>query len=205
MTNLVNIVTKVGKTRRIRQILDRGIGPVAEIDRAWLTAEIFPGHPRWSEKCSGGVVSVNVKLMPPYNSRCFFIKRTDGSEVDISFRECLNPSSHSAKVRAAARDEVMRDMAVWRIKNPSPDEGLHVDHVEPFDGIWREFCEKYEINEEHISVISAPVGREDYFENRKLAHSWARFHFLRANLQWLEASENIRKSNRTEGEHAVIR
>lgn len=202
MTDLLRrALTKAERARRVRAILHDGpLGPVPEVDGDWLIWEVFVDHPRFKEKAKGGVERVEIRSIPPFNSRAFFLVHSDGTAVDISFRESLNPSKHMAKVHAAARWEVERDVRVWKIKNPSPDKGMHCDHVVPFDQLWRDFIATHMLQEEHISVVSDPTGSNDYFENRKLSHSWQRYHFERATFQWLTAESNIAKSNKVEPE-----
>ena len=192
-TMLELAVTKTGKTIRCKGILDGGV--VGLVDSAWLMSEVFPNHPRWLEKRGTGVRRVEIRKMPPFNSNCFFLYRTDGSAVDISYRESIRPSTQTAKVRAAARCEIERDVHCWKLKTPAPEAGMHADHIEPFDGIWRAFLEKNNIVEGDISIISDEIGRGDYFENRRMSHAWQRFHYDQAKFQWLSAKENILKSN----------
>lgn len=194
---LQTALTKAALARRTREIKDgRPLGPLPEVDSDWLIWNVFSNHPRWAEKARGGVQAIELGTIAPFNSRCFYVRRCDGSIVDVSYKESLNPKKHTARVREAARWEVERDVRVWKIKNPPPEaRGFECDHIHPFDAIWAEFLATKEVDEEHVSVLSDPVGSNDYFENRKLAHEWARFHFNRAEFQWLSQKANAAKSN----------
>lgn len=190
-------LTKASKTRRIRQILGGGEGLVEHEDARWLLAEIFPNHPRWQAKKGVGIEWVIVKKMPPFNALCFWLVRDDGSQVDISFRESLSPSTHHGKVMSAARCEIEYQISQWKQANPPECDGLHVDHVDPpFETLFKTFLESESVDEGFISVLEQSVGRRDSFENRPFAQRWAEYHRANCVLAWLDASENMRKSNR---------
>lgn len=199
MTNLQRALSKAAIARRVQQIKAGPLGRLSEEDSDWLVWNVFSGHPRWAEKARGGVEAIELGTIEPYGSRCFYVLRCDGTRIDISYKESLNPQKHSARVRAAARWEVHRDIQVWKIKNPAPEtRGYQCDHVNPFDAIWAEFLAAKQLDAEHVSVLSDPVGSNDYFEDRKLAHDWARFHYNRAKFQWLTIEANAAKSNKVE-------
>lgn len=195
-TSLRVALTKADRARRTKAILDGPLGPVPEDQGDWLIWEVFVDHPSFAQKARGGIERVEIRTIPPYNSRSFFLVRSDGSAVDISYRESLNPTKHTGKVRTAARWEVERDIRVWKLKNPAPGPDMQCDHVMPFDGLWRDFLAERMLLEDQISVVSDVYGNSDYFENRKLSHAWQRYHFERATFQWLTAESNLAKSNK---------
>jgi hypothetical protein len=65
-----------------------------------------------STKIGCGIDHFSVMLMPPYNSRCFQIVRTDGSTTDFSFPHCVNGEDGSDRheMHKAFRAEVSDDI-----------------------------------------------------------------------------------------------
>lgn len=190
-------MTKQQKILRVKDIMARGVSAVPAADSQWLITEVFSGHPLWEQKRGVGVERIEIRKMPPFGSLSFWLVRGDGSSVDISYRESLNPSSHHAKVMAAARCEVEPDVFRWKRMNPMPAPGLHCDHKEPpFDALFRSFLEQEGIHqEEQIKIRSAIVGHTDIFFDRELAGRWQAYHRKHATFQWLTAADNIAKSN----------
>lgn len=194
----LRLLTKAAKTRRVKAILERGPGPVDSEDAQWLVAEVFSNHPRWGEKRGCGRGHVEIRKMPPYGALAFWLVRSDGTCVDISYRESLRPSTHHAKVMSAARCEIEHDVGVWKARNPMPAPGMHCDHVYPFEALFAAFLSEIGMSEGDLSVIPDAVGRADHFENRDFAGRWQSYHLAKADLQWLPAKENIAKSNKVE-------
>lgn len=67
-----------------------GIGErVSEIDAADL-ASLMNRHDEKADKIGCGVAYFSVNPAPEYpDQRCFWITRTDGSQIDISYQHCL--------------------------------------------------------------------------------------------------------------------
>lgn len=65
---------------------------VNQADRADLTA-LLDRHDEKVEKVGSGIAGFEVNTppddAPPFSSRCFWVVRTDGSKVDISYKHCL--------------------------------------------------------------------------------------------------------------------
>lgn len=176
--------------------MEAGPGPVRADDAQWLVSEVFAGHPLWRDKRGTGVERVDMRKMPPFGSLSFWLIRSDGTAIDISYRESINPSSQHAKVVSAARYEVEPDVYRWKTRNPAPAMGMHCDHLDPpFDALFKDFLATEGISEANINVRSEVVGHADIFADRVLAVRWQQYHRKHATLQWLTAAENIQKSN----------
>lgn len=183
---------------RCREILARGPHLVQGDDYTFLLTEVFPRHPEWSEKQASGVRNIEVRISGMYRSVGFWLIRSDGSEIDISYRTSIDGrGTERARATNAARSEITAQIGVWKAANPMPLPGMHCDHVDPFDAIFNEWLGGVGLANGEITVISNRVGHQDLFLSRDLALSWQRFHKQRARYQWLAASENIAKSNKT--------
>lgn len=188
-------VTKASLRARCQQILSHSSGRVGEEDALFLLTEVLPRHPDWTEKAGPGVSHIEIRVHGEYRTKGFFLVRTDGLAVDISYRVALDGVRNTDRFRSAARFEIFGQISTWRRLNPAPHEGMHVDHVEPFDSIVRDWLTAIGLSQEEIGVTSQRVGHHDLFASRDLALSWQRFHRGRARYQWLDAAVNIAKSN----------
>ena len=192
-------MTKVALRARCQQILARGPHRVGEEDALFLLTHVFPRHPDWSEKRGLGVSHVEVRVHGEYRTKGFFLARTDGSDVDISYRVAIDGSTPFAKFSSAARYEIFGQISAWKKRNPAPAPGMHCDHIVPFDTLVRRWLHSVGLSQEEVIVSSQRVGHHDLFSSRDLALSWQRFHKQHATYQWLTAAANVAKSNAVPG------
>lgn len=188
-------MTKIALKLRCREILTRKPGRLSEEDALFLLTQVFPRHPDWADKAGVGVNHVELRIHGSFKSRGFFIVRTDGTEVDISYKTSIDGVRSGARLSAAARFEVFGQVSEWKRRNPAPDEGMHADHVHPFDAILRDWLASVGLSGDEIVVTSQRVGHHDLFSSRDMALSWQRFHLKAAKFEWLAAEKNIAKSN----------
>ena len=190
-------LTKVAMKARCSGILAKGPHLVAEDDYVFLLTEVFPRHPDWAEKVGAGVRNVEVRRSGMYSSVGFWLLRADGSDIDISYRTAIDGrGTERARTTKAARCEISAQMGGWKVANAMPRPGMHCDHIDPFDAILGDWLRAVGLEHGEIAVISNRVGFQDLFLSRELALSWQRFHKQRARYQWLDAAENIAKSNK---------
>ena len=64
-----------------------------KIDEAFLLA-LLKQHPEYEDKVRPGILGIIKKKIPHYSSFGFVIIYQDGSEVDFSYRKCLNKMTH---------------------------------------------------------------------------------------------------------------
>lgn len=75
--------TKAAALRHFRAMLHHSI----PLDQR-LLGELLALHPRAAEKVGPGVEHFYV-AGAAYGSRCFYVKRTDGTRTDFSYLKCL--------------------------------------------------------------------------------------------------------------------
>lgn len=63
------------------------LGDRVSDDDAKILAELVVGHPEATKKIGCGIQSFSVRTAD-YNTRCFWVNRTDGSTERFSFRAC---------------------------------------------------------------------------------------------------------------------
>lgn len=201
--DLQRALSKAQIAARCSALLRGGPCRVNGDDQVFLLTEVFPRHENWATKRGVGVSHVEIRRHGEFHSCGFYLIRTDGSEVDISYRAALNGSgTQAARARSAARSEIAPQISSWKDANPPSRPGLHCDHIEPFDALWKAWLGHVEIAEDDISVTSQLVGHVDMFLERALAKSWQAFHRRHARFQWLGASENIAKANKPTSDHS---
>ena len=190
--------TKSAKKIRCAQILARGPHRVAPEDHAFLLSEVFPLHCEWVDKQGPGVAAIEVRRHGMYNALGFFLLRVDGTDIDISYRVAVDGAGTVwGRFVAAARTEVAPQVGAWKTANPAPEPGMHCDHVLPFDQIVRGWLAQVDLEASDVLVSRSQNSYGDLFLERGLAKSWHNHHRKCAAYQWLNAAENIRKSNKT--------
>lgn len=190
-------MTKAEKTLWCRHLLSGGPRTLTDDEAGWLMREVFPLHYAWESKRGPGVQRIEVRPNA-YGKTCgFWLVRADGSEVDISYRVCLNgPGTSWRRVADAARHEVADQIVRYIQDNPPPFEGAEVDHVYPFHALLKDWLAQEGLTEENVPVVTPVVGFKDLFADRAQAVRWQTFHRERASYQYLTAEDNRRKSGR---------
>lgn len=64
------------------------MGEVVTGEDDLLVRALLSRHENLKEKTGGGVEAI-VVMMSPEGSSCFGVRRSDGTEVDFSFRRCI--------------------------------------------------------------------------------------------------------------------
>lgn len=192
-------LTKSMMKLRCSRILAQGPSVIEGEDFIFLMTDVFPRHPDWAEKCGVGVSHIEVRKHGQYKNLGFFIVRTDGSSIDISYRVAMDGrGTVYARFCSAARSEVNPQVFAWKCSNTAPADGMHCDHVIAFDTILKDWLATVGLTFDEILVTSQLVGHTDLFMERSLAVSWQRFHLKHARYQWLTAEDNIKKGNRSD-------
>lgn len=206
--------TKKALGECVRGILKRGRGLTREEETFML--EFFERHPRWEQKSRGGVTTVFVGPSPESPEGCFWLQRTDGSCVDISYNKCLTPSGYVGKrARSSLRTAVSGQMMAFKREALAgaqsfvcPLNGevvtgsdIHVDHVAPatFAALVRLWMER----EGFANLAALPVEDDPLRETRgprlrpDVAQSWQAFHAEHAVLRLLSARANMGEARQT--------
>lgn len=168
---------------------------------ALFLLEFFRRHPHAKHKIGLGIDHITVER-GLYNTKCFHIYRIDGTDTDISWRECLTPTPHVQKVKAAFRALV--DSQILSYKNERFISGqsycdltrvrlsflqAHVDHTPPvtFSRLLSDFCIKAEIELDTLRLRNELQDNSyiDELADRRLACWWQAYHAINARLRLL--------------------
>lgn len=161
-------------------------------------------HPESVEKIGPGVAAVVVREAA-YGTRCFWVQRIDGTEIDFSYLTALNgPPSPKAGAVAALRAEVSEQIDAFRLAaDPYTVCGLcgadigavaeaHVDHEAPtFDELAGRFAAEVGGWEALAVECVGPYGRR--LADRDLAMVWRLYHQQVARLRLVHVACNLQR------------
>jgi len=175
--------------------------------------ELFKYHDEWEEKSNGGVCSISTQTTE-HGTRCFVLKKKDGSKIDISFPHAIKliPTNRGRKLtpqglldfKNAARTAVQEQINKFKdnelsstIICPYTGEELHqgnsaVDHINPksFDKLLFDFCKTYKINPltVEVSSINGVVAK---YADENLEEQWNKYHDTNAELRVISKTGNL--------------
>lgn len=207
--------TKDALTERARLALSRTPNgqPAGEEDTEFLIA-LFQHHDEWDEKSSGGIRDISTQTTA-HGTRCFILRKHDGTEIDISFPHAIRliPTTRKQEIlpqalrdfKSAARSAIKPQIDAFREQAfrqpqqcPLSGEKLSrsnaaVDHEPPitFDALIFKFCKENSVNPLEVRVGSEG-GVVAVFEDQNLLKSWQSFHRNHANLRIVSNMENLK-------------
>jgi Protein of unknown function (DUF3223) len=191
--------TKKAAGEEVRRVLhSTELGKKLEGEEHDLVRALLSLHPQATQKVGVGVIAIYVRD-GGWNSRCFWVRRADGSETDFSYRECFTPSTHQQQVLAAMRraifDQVLefknqKFSGMVKIRCEASDELIgpdecDVDHFDPtFRQIVDDFFQTTGWNFENIRVRPTADGQlGDELADSPLSELWQAFHNTKAKLR----------------------
>jgi hypothetical protein len=109
----MNKTQKKEKCKEILKKTSNGI-EITELEDIKFLIGVFENHSEWDVKKGSGINKISVNRTEPYNTKCFFIHRTDGSITDISYKHCLQPLTKLAYIKMACRSAVSEIIINYR-------------------------------------------------------------------------------------------
>lgn len=210
--NNENFYTKKALQDKIKEILWKyNLNEIVNNDDFDFLCAVFKYHPDSDLKVGSGINYIKVKQNPVYtNTRGFWLYRLDGTDTDISYTECLTPTSKRKKVYNACRTAIEPSILAFKnniflnateeIYCPYTNEKLtfytsHVDHEKPLEFLTliNMFITQYRIDIDSISINDAtPDGIvQDKFNDKVLEQLWIDFHNSHAKLRVLSKYGNL--------------
>lgn len=198
--------SKAALQRRVRAILAAGPGALPDGSHEFVI-DLLRRHPSAEEKFGPGVRALRIVLAKPYNTRCFEIERLDGTRTDVSYLECLRPSTPHEWFRACCRTAVVPQIQLARraafaeattvVCPVSGDaitaEDSHVDHAPPwtFHVIIDAFIAAFSIDVACVGYTDGDGVVESRFASTDMSLSFGRFHAERAQLRVISRRANL--------------
>lgn len=202
---------------RVRQILwSYKDGDCLSANDFNFMSNIFQLHPNFVQKAGVGIKDILVKTNAIYsNVQEFWIIRIDATQTDISYLECLSPTSHKKRFYRACR--VAIEPYTMRFKSdvfcnqeyvicPFTNEklsfvGSHVDHVPPktFSRLIDQFISEYAIDIDSTEILGRDDGVvQDTFADVKLQLLWVDYHQTHADLRVISPKANLSHVKRSD-------
>lgn len=170
---------------------------VGENDEEFLR-DLIIRHPDYEQKAGVGVGGF-VILRTEWNNRGLILVRIDGSEIDISWQECLKAKSHAQQVRGCLRRAVKEQVIAHVVdafphgpvvcavtgENISSPREADVDHCQPvFENLAESFIQEHGGLEAFtIAPDNAAGFSAAELENTALVEDWQRYHRKQAKLR----------------------
>ena len=153
---------------------------------------IFKNHRDWESKRGCGVSSIAVKKSS-YGTRCFWIIRDDGTEIDISYKESINPTVEKKEtlIKRACRNAVEPVILQFRKDNNVSDEYVVHHRKISFSKIVENWLSENDMIDLLSNISSDGITTSFTSESRK--NDFVDFHNFHAVLVGI-----------TEEEHKII-
>lgn len=197
--------SKAALQRRVQPLL-KTLGPVPVSEVPFLLA-FFERHPTAEQKIGPGIAAIWVAPAGDYATNCFHIRRTDGTETHLSYKECITPTTPAQWFRMAARTAIVpqqqaaKDLAFAAsdtIACPITGESItretsHADHEPPstFFAIAAAFLAETGTDPSAVEYEDADSTVESRFVDDSLASRFAEFHRARASLRVVSIKANL--------------
>jgi Protein of unknown function (DUF3223) len=199
--------TKTDALAEVRRILNSvQLGDtVRGEDGKLIAALMYDGrHPETLEKIGSGIERIEVRAAS-HGTRCFWIVRSDGTEVDFSFVTAMNGQpSRKAGASAAMREEISGQVSAYRRSQPqtvqcsicgSPTErdSAFVTYLNPtFEQMAQQFADEHGGWEALPEVAIGAYGRQ--LADRGIAEEWQSLHRAKARLSLTHPRCNLTRS-----------
>jgi len=199
-------VTKEQLYKKVKDIVasyQDGI-PISDEHKQFMLS-VFSHHRNSESKFGCGVKDLVIRKTPAYGSRCFFIIRNDGTEIDISAKECIYPSSHTINVTLAAREEIQPQINMFKHNNEKPEncdlcgrtihnsDTTEIDHIVLFSDLFNGFLQTYDLTIEDIEVEDNENGLTMKLKDKQQARCWSVYHNTHATLRYVHMECNRKR------------
>lgn len=193
--------------QRIRQIRDSvHICEDIKGEKANFLLALFRRHDDYEEKAGEGIVRIFVDYESVYNTKCFYVERTDGSLVDISYTSCLSAKKETnlRKFTEACRNSIKEQIDAYRFTLQYPikcpytgkelhnDRETHIDHAPPytFKCIRDTFIKEYDVDLKKVTYLTG-VNVGTYFDDPIIDPAFRTYHQIKACLRAVSKEANL--------------
>lgn len=204
--------TKKALQNRVRLILwSYSDGEYLTFNDLEFMTDLLSNHPQADIKIGSGVAGMQVRQNPVYTqTQGFWIIRTDGTDTDFSYIECLTPTPKPKKVLRALRVAVEPDTQAFKQRFFDQHNGIapcpitcetmtytncHVDHAPPntFDVLAQRFLEEEGIDPNDVELLDeyADNRLQDELADQDLKRKWIDYHGEHAQLRVISRRANL--------------
>lgn len=202
-------MTKKEKIEKCREILKR-YNPgqfINNIEDAEFIDSILDNHKYRDQKVNGQPYEIFIDYAKGYNTKCFNLKREDGTTTDFSFYECIYPTkTDKADFVKAARKAVKNDILIFKENNITDrciicgnqinNSNTHIDHYPiKFRDLISNFIKEYKLKK----LSQYLTDPEDYdnvigvnFTDKEMEELWIKYHKDNAKLRAICSNCNLK-------------
>jgi hypothetical protein len=189
--------------------------PILDSYAVDLLLGVVATHSQAREKIGVGIAGFFVAKAPSYGTRCFHLRRIDGSVTDFSWNEAITPTKPIERLRMACRNAIedqktsFKDSS-WLIDDlgarvcpitgePFDRANAQVDHQPPWT--LKALVEAW-LTAQGLKVEDVPIDHTgdlrcvDSLADERHRQSWRAFHAKNARLQLVSATGNLRQGAR---------
>ena len=197
--------TKVAATKAVQYLINKyEFNEILNTEDKLFFLELFKLHTEYKEKIGCGIDTIEVRKAEN-GCRHLYLKRVDGSGVDISWRHCISPKPQKATINEALRSVVKNQ--IQEFKEIELSKGLtcpyygielnnancHVDHYDPtFETLVTEFQTMIGHKLSYTDLKEQPGN--DYrgtIKDSSLLNNWSMFHLKKAKLRLISKRANL--------------
>lgn len=213
----LNFTTKNQIVAHVRALFERyDVGQFLGNEHFNFVMELLRGHSRYGLKVGCGIQAIRIDMNTEWKAyKMFTLIRVDGSEADVSYRECIYPTSKKQHFAAACRLAIVPDVLAFkqRFYDANRDSSnsvqcelsgvmvhwneAHIDHAAPwtFQAIVEEFLSECGKPLDQIEVGGDEDGAfQNYFVDPSFAERFRVFHNEKASLRVLSKTANLKLS-----------
>lgn len=203
--------TKKSVEERVKYILySYGKGGILNRQDAEFMLDLFTYHASYTQKVGVGIHHVSIRKNPPYGTMGFWLTRTDGTETDISYLECLKGSSKRKEFERACRAAIHPYILDFKQNFFDDTPGVyycpytgeeidydtaHVDHRRPhtFRAILDSFVAYEGLDVDKVEVLGEGLDgvTGNTLADEELEQRWISYHNQRADLQIVSRTANL--------------
>ncbi len=192
-------------------------------------SELLKRHPEYDRKIGIGIKAIVVKIDGNWGkTKCFHIQRTDGTETDFSYNNCIDNdiSKEPLKMfkqsaRSAVKNQIVSHLSNYISRTKDNNDNVicqksqtkinkgqaTVDHIPPitFDRIVTDFILMKNIEPSQIEYIG--FGDNEYnkeFKEENLRSEFAKYHKEVAKLRVISKQENLKQKKKNFNEQLKI-
>ena len=188
-------ISKFELTTLCREIIKiHPTGHILQGRNKLLITALLEHHPRYLEKRGCGIKDIIIKKAI-YGTKCFFIIRTDGSEIDFSFNSCINGKKASITIFSDSCRYAVKDIIFQKVKKYCSENNLNFHdyefhHNPPFKDIVSNFINIYKIDFNKVDYADCQDGGKR-FENKILDEYFIEYHEKVCNYKILKKQEHL--------------
>jgi hypothetical protein len=192
-------------------------------------SELLKRHPEYQKKIGSGINEIVIKTDGKWGkTRCFHIQRTDGTQTDFSYINCIDNEISREPMRMfrlsarnAVEEQIIAHLSSYISRNKDNTDNvlcqksrtkIHkknatVDHIPPmtFDKIVTDFLQFKKLDPSQIEYVG--FGDNEYhkeFKDNNIKTEFENYHRHVAKLRVISRHENLTQKKKSFGQQIAL-